>query len=118
MDTNRIIKIEELEAGDEIVVPYPNGQLRYYKIIRPPKLSQISYAYSKWSGTRCSMKMEKTSYIRNKGTEYERTVFLTAYFCTPEDHNCEKLIYGLQWRQMWLVKKEETSNGKLDIRRN
>jgi len=40
MDTNRIIKIEELEVGDEIIVP-SGGKFRYFKILRGPSINPI-----------------------------------------------------------------------------
>jgi hypothetical protein len=41
MNTNRIIKIEELEIGDEIIVP-SNGKLRYFRVLRKPKANPNS----------------------------------------------------------------------------
>ena len=38
MDVNRLIKIEELEIGDEIIAP-SNGSLRYYRVLRKPKVN-------------------------------------------------------------------------------
>jgi len=88
MDANRIIKIEELEVGDKILVA-SNGSLRYYKVLRKPKMTSKLTKYSKgvpvnkWSGTRCSI-----------------------YFCTGEDHNYERMIYGLNYKDMWLIKRD------------
>jgi hypothetical protein len=102
MDTNRIIKIEELEIGDEIIVS-SNGHLRYYKVCRLPKKSAKS---SKWSGVKCSTKMDREERVLYQGTSYMRTKVFYRYYCTPEEHNTEKMIYGLNYKDMWLVKRE------------
>jgi hypothetical protein len=112
MDVNRLIKIEELEIGDEIITP-SGGQLRYYRVLRKPKFTQKPNKYSngqlvdKWSGTRCSFKADITVDRICIGTRWERDKTYTIYHCTPEDHNVEKMIYGLNYREMWLVKRKD-----------
>ena len=101
MDTNRLIKIEELEVGDEVIAA-ANGQLRYYKILREPKINPKT---GRWSGVRCSFKADEKKTVYGAGTKYARTRIHTTYYCTPDEHNCEKMIYGLNYRDMWLVKR-------------
>lgn len=103
MDTNRIITIEELKVGDEILVP-SNSHLRYYRVLREPKKNSKT---NKWSGVQCSTYAEENRVVHNAGTKYKRVRIYTIYHCTPEDHNIKKMIYGLQWRSIWLVKREE-----------
>ena len=62
---------------------------------------------NKWSGVKCSFKADISTYKGNSGTWWERERTNTVYFCTPEDHNVEKMIYGLNYREMWLVKRKE-----------
>ena len=97
MDTNRIIKIEELEVGDEMIVS-SNGRLGYYRILRKPKMNSKT---NKWSGVRCSTKVEVETFTRGM-----RIMTYIRHICTPEEHNHEASIYGLNYRAMWLVKRE------------
>lgn len=110
MDTNRIIKIEQLEEGDEIITP-SGGKLKYYRVIRKPKLNTKT---SKWSGTRCSMKLDTcqikkwqwdSNLRKSVQVDAERVDHIVA---PPEEHNHEMMIYGLQWKVMWLVKRGGT----------
>jgi len=101
MDTNRIIKIEELEVGDEIIAA-AGGNLRYYRIVRLPKINPKT---GRWSGVRCSLKIEEEERILWAGTKHKQLRIYTTHFCTPDDHNAEKMIYGLNHRDMWLVER-------------
>ena len=114
MDKDRIIKIEELEVGDEILVAC-SSDIRYYKVLRKPKKTSKPLAYpsrgmaagtlvDRWSGVKCSMKLIEEEKPRWPGSNRVKT--FTTYFCTPEEHNCEKMVYGLDYRDMWLVKRE------------
>ena len=111
MDVNRIIKIDELEVGDEFITT-SNGQFRYYRVLRKPKLTHKVSRYSngalvdKWSGTKCSTRIEEYEQIHSKGTQYERNVIKTRYLCTPDDHNEELSVYGISYKAMWLVKRD------------
>ena len=110
--TSRIIKIEELEIGDEIIVP-SNGHLRYYKVLRKPKMTSKTTKYSKgalinkWSGVRCSTNMITTEGKRTWRKPPHDVYNIYTYICTPDNHNTEKMVYTLQYSNMWLVKREK-----------
>jgi hypothetical protein len=101
MDVNRIIKIEELEVGDEILTP-SGSRLMYYRILRKPRKNPKT---NRWVGVKCSMNMNEEKKLLYAGTSHQRTKNFTVYYCTPEEHNCNKSIYGLNYRTMWLVKR-------------
>jgi hypothetical protein len=101
MDENRIITIEELEIGDEIIVP-SNGHLRYYRILRRPM--QNPKNPSRWKGVKCSENVTIEKKIRNAGSKWQREYIDTTHHCTPEGHNSQPLVY-LWWKDMWLVRR-------------
>lgn len=103
MDTNRIIKIEELEIGDEILVP-SNCQFKYYRILQKPRINPKT---GKWSAVKCSFKAEKITTVIYPNTRWQRNKTVTKYFCTSEDHNIKISIGGFHHKHMWLVKREE-----------
>jgi len=111
MDVNRIIKIEELEVGDEFITCSGNT-LKYHKVLRKPKLTHKITKYSqgqlveRWSGTRCSTNLQEREEMTNKGTRWERIYTYKKYTCTPENHNVTENVYGLAYKQMWLVKRD------------
>jgi len=96
MDENRIIKIEELEVGDEIIIP-SNGSLRYFRILRKPTINPKTTRYG---AVKCSTKER----IRNAGSKWQRTVTDYTYHCTAEDHNAEMSV-NLCWKTIWLVRR-------------
>lgn len=101
MDENRIIKIEELEVGDEILCP-SNGSLRYFKILRKPTKNPKT---GRWRAVHCSTNIsEQTrSYTGYQGQL--QTYKVTTYRCTPEEHNTKKSV-DLSYKDLWLVRRE------------
>jgi len=99
MDTNKIIKIEELEIGDEILTT-SNGGFRYFRVLRKPMINKKTNRYV---AVRCSTNIVIDHLTRNWGQprEYEKE----RYICTPEGHNAKKSV-NLRWKSIWLVKRE------------
>jgi hypothetical protein len=99
MDTNRIIKIEELKIGDEIIVP-SNGGFRYFRVLRKPMINKKTNRYA---AVRCSTNIEIEHLTRHWGKILDYTK--EKYICTPEGHNTEKSV-NFRWKTMWLVKRK------------
>lgn len=101
-----LVKVEELRAGDEILVP-SSSNLRYVKLLNDPKPHPIrtkSDGSPIYKAVRCSIKNEpevipankwRKEWIRNKYV-FEPNVAL---------HNT-KISVDLNWKQLWLVKRE------------
>lgn len=99
MDENRIVNCEELRIGDEIIVP-SNSYLRYYRVLREPRLTA-----KKRTAVRCSTNMKREEVIRGQGTRWERKIIIKRLMCTPKDHNIEMNLYDLNYRTLWLVRR-------------
>ena len=100
MDTNRIIKIEELEVGDEIIVP-SNGKLRYWKLLRKPTINPKT---GRQRAVKCSTNLTREVRTFNSPSRGPQTYNVDSYICTPDNHNFEKSV-DLRWRDLWLVKR-------------
>lgn len=101
MDTNRIITIEELKKGDEIIVA-AGSSLRYFKVIRPPKKTKKGG----WGSAYCSTHMTEEVRTWYAGKPHEYNTVIRHYICTPDEHQCELRVTGLAHRSIWLVKRE------------
>lgn len=105
---NKLIKVEDLEIGDEIIISC-QSHFKYLKVLTTPKLSKTKVHWHTkqplYENVRCSTRQEiKTStFTRWNGTPYTRTY--KEWKVTPEDHNM-KISQELNGRQIWLVKRE------------
>jgi hypothetical protein len=100
-----LVKVEDLIVGDEIIVP-SGSSLRYYKILRTPKLSKSQPGYRntvRYAAVRCSTKTKTTTKTSVYGTNTYTNTY-TEYECTPFEHNTEKSV-DLNYKSIWLVKE-------------
>ena len=106
MDTNKIIKIEELEIGDEILVP-KNSQLRYAKVLQKPQLSKSTFKWNpnkqRYRGVKCSMRIKEEKETFGHINQYIRTIK-----SNPPDGDLQIIeqILNLNFKDIWLVKRE------------
>lgn len=102
MDTNRLITIEELEEGDEIIIP-SMGHLRYYKVLRKP----FKNSKGGWTGLQFSTNMTMNKVVKYPNTRWQRNAIVKTYHCTPDGHNEKVRVSGLQYKDIWLVKRKD-----------
>ena len=113
-----LIKVEDLQVGDEILTAY-NAHFRYLRVMRLPrslyikdpvtgmkipKMCRWSTPVQLYGTTIYSAKMNQVEYSRVWGGithNYTRE----EWFCTPEDHNIVKYMQ-LSGRDIWLVKRD------------
>jgi glutathione peroxidase-family protein len=104
---NKLITLEELEVGDEILVSC-QSHFKYLKVLAPPTLSKTKVHWNTkqplYTNVRCSTRQDvvTNTYTWN-GNSYTRTT--KVWRVTPEDHNM-KISQDLNERQIWLIKKE------------
>jgi hypothetical protein len=91
MEENRLIKIEDLQIGDEILTPSLNTFKRL-KIIRLPSKNK----YSIWKSTKCSIRNDN---VNNNSNNYAR------YNCRNDKDFNDTIMINLSWRDLWLVKR-------------
>ena len=104
---NKLITLEELEVGDEILVSC-QSHFKYLKVLTPPTLSKTKTHWSTkqplYTNVRCSTRQDVVTNTYNwNGNSYTRTT--KVWRVTPEDHNM-RISQDLNEKQIWLVKKE------------
>ncbi len=95
------IKIEDLQKGDEIIIPCNSG-LKYLKLLKTPEINKRT---TRWKAVPCttSRDVRQTSSVWG-GKTYVRT--WTTYKCRPpEEHNCT-ISQNLVYKTIWLVRRE------------
>lgn len=101
-----IIKIEELEIGDEILIP-KNSDFIFAKVIRKPQRSKATYRWrpsvDRWKSVKCIVKKREEKFTWGNSNQYSRTI--TRYVCDG-DYNAEKSL-NLNFKSIWLVRREE-----------
>ena len=104
---NKLITIEELEIGDEILISC-QSHFKYLKVLATPKINPKKLHWSTkqplYSNVKCSTRVDEvvrswTGYNGRIINKVERT-----WMVTPDDHN-KTISIGLQFRQLFLVKK-------------
>lgn len=104
---NELIKIEDLEVGDEVMISCQSC-FKYLKILNKPKLSKTKLHWRTnipmYSNVRCSTRQEVTtsSHTGYNGNPYIRSS--KDWIVTPEGHNIT-ISQDLSGRQIWLVKR-------------
>jgi hypothetical protein len=104
---NKLIEIQDLQVGDEIIVPV-NSKFRYFKVLREVKVrtkgrTTTSSGKSMYKAVWVSTKKSTTPYTRTwGGTTYNYTS--TEYEITDKDHNHEGYV-DLNYKSIWLVKR-------------
>lgn len=100
-----LIEVDDLKVGDEIIVG-SHGNLRYLKIIRPPRLRKRPQARGgKYTNAWCSSKIETMEHKRPRhGGGFHTWKTRIRHCSPPEEHNTEK-YENLNYKMMWLVKR-------------
>jgi len=116
----KLVKIEELEIGDEIIIS-GNSNLKYLKVLSTPTLGNRDLYQSvvdettnsgwnwkvvgkKYKAVRCSIRQDEISYRSRAGFQkiHKKYVFET----DVSKHN-KKISIDLNSRDIYLVKREE-----------
>lgn len=105
---NRLIEIQDLQVGDEIMLSC-QSYFKYLRVLTPPTLSKTKTHWSTkqplYANFRCTSRREevlKYSYTTPQGQVINR--FEKTWIPTPEDHNI-RVSQDLNGRQIWLVKR-------------
>jgi len=104
---NRVIEIQDLEVGDEILISCQSN-FKYLRVLTPPTLSKTKKHWHTqqpmYKSFKCSTNQEvvTTTHTWN-GNPYTRTH--KEWGVTPEDHNTT-LHVDLYGRQIWLVRRK------------
>jgi len=104
---NRLIEIQDLEVGDEILISCQSN-FKYLRVLTPPTLSKTKKHWKTnqpmYKSFKCStnQEVETTTHVWN-GKSYTRTH--KEWGVTPEDHNTT-LHVDLYGRQIWLVRRK------------
>lgn len=101
------ITVDQLQVGDEIIVPSGGSKIKYVKVMRLPMVRKDRTNYKNggpyYKSVKCSSKLEEVKYQITWGNNtYDR--FEKIYEPTGEDHNTEK-YYDLNNKELWLVKR-------------
>jgi len=115
---NKLIKVEELQEGDEIIVS--GLDLKYLKVLKSASISDkkcwirsinpLTGKFKwlkegkKYKAVRCSIRQDKIPYLTNSGVTktYKETVF--EQDITKHNH---KISIDLTGKNIFLVKREE-----------
>jgi hypothetical protein len=95
-----LVTVDQLEVGDEFIVPCMSD-LRYYRVERQPQPKKGS-PVNGWT-QRVMYKAVKCSYYADKQT-YSSGYTAHIHGHSPENHNAEKFV-DLNYKNIWLIKK-------------
>ena len=104
---NKIITIEELEAGDEILISCQSF-FKYLRVLSTPKINPKKLHWSTgqplYGNVKCSTRQDEgvTSWTGYNGNIISRII--KKWIVTPDDHN-KTVSIDLSYRQLFLVKK-------------
>jgi hypothetical protein len=102
---NKLITIDELEVGDEILISC-QSHFKYLKVLKQPVIGKRIHWNTKqplYNRVKCSTKQERVT----KSYNYGNTVWTReeiVWELTPDDHNFTQ-NYELEERQLFLIKK-------------
>jgi len=105
---NKLIKIEDLQAGDEIMISC-QSHFKYLRVLTPPTMSKTrvhwNTAQPMYGNVRCTTRQDVTTsnYKGYNGQMFTRTD--KKWIPSAEGHNI-KVSQDLNGRQIWLVKRE------------
>ena len=107
---NRLIGIEDLEVGDEILISCQSF-FKYLKVLVKPTLSKTKVhwhtAQPLYGNVRCSTRQDEVlsyAYTDSIGIVHNRMT--KTWIVSAEEHN-KILSQDLSGRQIWLVKRKE-----------
>lgn len=105
---NKIITLEELEVGDEILISCQSF-FKYLRILAKPKINPKKLHWNTkqpmYGAVKCSTRQEEK--IRYSYTDYKGNIINKIgkeWIVTPDDHNI-KISVELECKQLFLVKK-------------
>ena len=105
---NRLIEIQDLQVGDEIMISCQSF-FKYLKVLTPPTLSKTRTHWNTkkpmYANFRCTTRREEVlrySYTNSQGQVING--FKKTWIPTAEDHNI-RVSQDLNGRQIWLVKR-------------
>ena len=106
---NKLIEIQDLQVGDEIMISC-QSYFKYLRVLTPPTMSKTKTNWQtkkpSYANFRCTTRQEevlKYSYTNAQGQVINRMD--KEWIPTPEDHNL-RVSQDLNGRQIWLVKRE------------
>lgn len=101
---NRLVKIEELQEGDEIIIS-SNSNLKYMKVLKTPTVSKTKKDWKTglplFTSIRCSIRQNNIQSPRHENYFYKEYVF--EQDITKHNH---KISIDLEGRDIFLVKRE------------
>jgi hypothetical protein len=106
---NRLIEIQDLQVGDEIMISCQSC-FKYLKVLTPPTLSKTKKiwrtqqpAYTNFKCTTRQEEVVRYSYTNSQGQVINRMA--KEWIVSPDGHNL-RVSQDLNYRQIWLVKRE------------
>lgn len=106
---NRLIEIQDLQVGDEIMISC-QSYFKYLKVLTPPTLSKTKKHWKTqqpmYANFRCTTRQELVqgySYTDRYGVVHTRMD--KKWIPSPDEHNL-RVSQDLNHRQIWLVKRE------------
>jgi len=101
---NRLISVEELEIGDEIIIS-GHSHLKYMKVLKKPVISKIKKNWRtnlpQFTAVRCSIRQDRIQSTYHKDCFYKDYIF--EQDITKHNH---KISIDLEGRDIFLVKRE------------
>jgi len=101
---NRLVKIEELQEGDEIIIS-GHSKLKYMKVLKTPTISKTKKYWMTGlplhTAVRCSIRQDNVKSPRHENYFYKDYVF--EQDITKHNH---KISIDLEGRDIFLVKRE------------
>jgi hypothetical protein len=104
----QIVKVEDLEIGDEIVIP-AFSTLRYFRVLKQPKTGKKKHWMTNdplYTAVKCSTKMDLVAQFRTWGNGQSHKWTKKTYRFTSDDHNAEMSV-DLNYKDILLVKKRD-----------
>jgi len=103
---NRLIKIEDLLEGDEIIIS-GNSNLKYMKVLKTPIISKVKKYWRTGlplhTAVRCSIRQDQISYINHRGQEAINKITVFEQDISKHNH---KISIDLTGKNIFLVKRE------------
>lgn len=114
---NKLVKVEELQEGDEIIVS--GLDLKYLKVLKPTSISDKKcwirlvdtltgkYNWSKegtrYKAVRCSIRQDEIPYVNSRGQEAINKITVFEQDISKHNH---KISIDLTGKNIFLVKRE------------
>jgi hypothetical protein len=106
---NRLINIEDIEIGDEILISCQSF-FKYLIVLALPKLSKTKVHWTTkqplYGGVRCSTRRDVITHTYTSHTGVQTSYDRHKWIVSAEGHN-KIMSQDLTGRQIWLVKRKE-----------